>query len=330
MDPVTEQERLIDQYLSEGRQDEAVKTLYDLIVENAKNHDFIKAEALRDKLFEVAPMALNEISRSGDIIDEEKSRSIDEDHRKTFSELYDNLTPEEANEIFFAMKENVYNAGETIFSIGDQDNRLCFLDSGEVKMVYLKKSNETLKILEPGNIAGEDTFFYTTSSRTVSLIANSSVKLHSLGREILERWKDNFPALEQKLSSYCSKSGRISEILMKKGMSRRRNKRKKISGKVAVELLHPSGKSTGKKFLGALCDISISGLSFTFRLSNNEVAHKILGAKTKTQLVVPEDSRPKKIEQIGKIVGIGYHVLSDHSIHVRFDQPDETIKKLIG
>jgi len=329
MDPVTEQEKLIDQYLNEGNQDAAVKALFDLIVESAKKHDFIKAEALRDKLFEVAPMALNEISKSGDIIDEEKSSSIDETHRKTWSELYNSLTSEEANELYFATKENVYKEGEVIFSIGDKDDRLCFLDAGEIKMVYLKESDEILNILEPGDIAGEDTFFYTTALRTVSLIANSSVKLRTLGREIQERWKDNFSGLEEKLHEYCNKTGRVSDILLKKGMNRRRNKRKKLSGKVAVQLLKSSGTPTGKQFLGSLHDISISGLSFTFRFSNNEVTHKLLGAKVKTQLVVPDGNASKKIEQIGKIVGIGYYVLSDHSIHIRFDQPDEVIKMLI-
>ncbi len=330
MDSVANQEKLVDQYLSQGKKDEAVKVLFDLIVECAKGHDFFKAETMREKLLEIAPMALSEITKSADIIDEEKSRSIDMGYRKIWSELYSTLTSEEANELFFAMKENIYNAGETIFSVGDADTNLYFIDSGECKMVFIKESQETLRILEPGDIAGEDTFFYTTALRTVSLIAKTRVKLHSLSRKIHQRWQEKFPALEQKLSEYCSKSGRVYEILMKKGMNRRRFKRKKISGKVAVELLNPSGDSTGKQFMGTLCDISVSGLAFTFKLSNNEVAHKLLGTKIKTQLVVPEGNSSKKIEQIGKIVGIGYHVLSDHSIHVRFDQPDVTIQKLIG
>ena len=329
MDSVANREKLVELYLKEGNQGAAVKSLFDLIVECAKNHDFIKAEAMRDKLFDVAPMALAEISKSADIIDEEKSRSIDKAHRKTWEKFYSTLTTGESNELYFAMKENIYKEGDTIFSVGDSDDKLYFLDMGEVKMVYVKENVETLKILEPGDIAGEDTFFYSTAVRTVSLIAKSGVKMHSLERGVQERWKENFPGLEQKLHDYCNKSGLVSEILFKKGMNRRRNMRKKVSGKLAAQLLNPSGAAVGKPFLGALCDISISGLSFTFKLSNNEVAHKILGSKLKTQLVIPDGNKSKKIEQIGKIVGIGYHVLSDHSIHVRFDQPDEAIKKLL-
>ena len=330
MDSTTEQENLIDKYLSEENQDAAVKALFELIVECAKKHDFIKAETLRDKLFEIAPMAINEISRSADIIDEEKSRSIDHGHRTIWAKLYDILTTEEANELYYSMKEHTYNEGEKIFAVGDADNNLYFLDSGEAKMVYIKENEEVLKVLEPGDIAGEDTFFYTTSAKTLSLIAISKVKLHILGRSVMGKWKERFPALEQKLYEYCEKSGRVSEILMKKGMNRRKNKRKNLTGKVGVQLFNPSGTPAGKPFTGVLCDISVSGLSFTFKLSNNEVAHKILGAKTKTQLIIPDGNTSKKIEQAGRIVGIGYHVLSDHSIHVRFDEPDTAIKNLIG
>ena len=329
MASVTEQEKIIDQYLNEGNQDAAVKALFELIVECAKKKDFVKAEALRDKLFEVAPMALNEITQSGDIIDEEKSNAIDDGHRETWSELYSTLTTEEANELYFALKENDYDEGTIIFNIGDEDSKLYFYETGEVKMVFIPDDEDAVKILESCDTAGKDTFFYSTAFRTFSLIAVSKAKLRTLEREVLERWKDDFPGIEKKINDYCFKSGGIPEFLKKNGIDRRCNIRKKISGKVAVYLLNPSGTPSGKQFAGALSDISESGLSFTFKISNNEVAHRLLGIKTKTQLVIPDGDSSKKIEQIGIIAGIGYHVLADHSIHVKFDQPDESIKKLI-
>jgi CRP-like cAMP-binding protein len=330
MDSVSKQEDLVDQYLNQGNKDAAVKLLYELIVDHAKQKDFLKAESLRDKLLDVAPMALKEISDSGDIIDDEKSRAIDQNHRKIWAELYGGFSPEEVNALYFAMKEKVFNEGAVITSVGDADTSMYFVDNGQIDMVFLKDDAKSLKILEPGDIAGEDTFFYHTAVRTVTLIAKTKVKTHSLDRKNLALLNDKYPALEQKLADYCNKTGRVSEILLKKGMNRRRNLRKKLNGKVGIQLLNNSGAPAGKPFIGALYDISVSGLSFTFKLSNNEVAHKLLGAKIKTQLVVPDAGASKKIEQLGKIVGIGYHVLSDHSIHVRFDQPDEAIKKLMG
>lgn len=161
-------------------------------------------------------------------------------------------------------------------------------------------------------------------------MADSRAKLRTLEREILERWKNSTPGLEKKLNDYCFKKGGIAEYCQEHRIDRRFNKRKKISGKVGVQLLNASGSPTGQHFTGALTDVSMAGLSFTFKLSSNEVAHKLLAVKTKTQLVVPDGDSSKKIEQVGKIVGIGYHVLSDHSLHIRFDKIDEELKKLIG
>lgn len=331
MDSVSEKEKLIDQYLSEGKQDDAVKALFDLIVESAKNKDFTKAEALRDKLLEVAPMALNEITESADIIDEEKSDSIDEAHHETWSDLYGNLTPEEGNDLYFAMKEKIYNEGQTVFSIGDADTNLYFIDDGEAKIVFKNEDEEILiKDLGPGDTSGGDTFFYTTAFRTVYLIAVSKVKIRYIERKIQEKWKESSPGLIDKIDEYCRKSGLVPKILEEKGLDRRVNKRPKISGKVGVQLLKSSGDPAAKPFIGELINISEYGLAFSFKLSKNEVAHKLLGGKVKTKLAIPVEGVTKEIEQPGIIAGIGYPVLSDHTIHVRFDKPDETIKKVIG
>ena len=75
MDELSHQEELIDQYVKENNKEAAVKLLFDLIVSYAKKKNFEKAETLREKLFEVDSMALNEIIKSGDIIEEEKTES---------------------------------------------------------------------------------------------------------------------------------------------------------------------------------------------------------------------------------------------------------------
>ncbi len=329
MDSVADQEKIIGQYLSEGNQDAAIKALFDLIVECAKKHDFKKAEAFRDKLLEVAPMALNEITKSADIIDEEKSHSIDSSHLKTWSDLYSFLTTEEAGELFIDMEEKKYREGDIIFSAGDEDYNLYFLDAGQARIVFMKENEELLKKLEPGDITGEDTFFYATAERTFSLISSSDIKIRLISRELQEKWKNKFPGLDKKIYDYCCKSGLVKDILKEKGLTRRHNKRKKINGKVAVQLLNTSETTVAKQFIAVLSDISVSGLSYSFKLSRNEIAHKLLGSKTRTQLVIPDGKTSNKIEQNGKIVGIGYPVLADHTIHVRFDKPDEAIKKLL-
>ncbi|NLD39091.1 MAG: cyclic nucleotide-binding domain-containing protein [Desulfatiglans sp.] len=330
MDSVSQQEQLIDKYISEGSKDEAVKALFNLINECAKKRDFAKAEALRDRLMEVAPMALHEITQSADIIDREKSNSIDTAHHETWVGLYSTLSAEETNDLYFSMNVKTYNEGDVIFPLGEKDNSLYFVDQGEAKMIYVKDSEElVLKILKPGDIVGEDTFFYTTAYRTFSLKARSDIKLRMVGREILSKWIETSPDLENKVRVYCTKSGDINSLLEKKGVDRRLNKRIKITGKCGVQLLNSAGSPMGKPFLGLLTDISEQGLAFSFKLSS-EIAHKILGAKLQVRFKIPVEGLSKEIEQHGIIGGIGYPVLADHTIHVRFDQPVLDIKKLLG
>lgn len=330
MDSVLQQEQMIDKYICEGNKEEAVKALFNLIKECAKKRDFIKADALRERLIEVAPLALHEITQSADIIDNEKSTSIDTAHHETWAGLYNALSPEEANDLYFSMKVKSYDEDQIIFSIGERDNNLYFVDQGEAKMIYVKEGEELLlKNLKPGDISGEDTFFYTTAFRTFSLKAHTHVKLRMLGREVLDKWKEISPDLENKIKAYCIKSGIVPSFLEKKGIDRRLNKRIKIAGKAGVQLLNSAGASIGKPFVGLLTDMSVAGLAFTFKLTN-EVTHKILGAKLKVKFKIPVDGSSKEIEQHGIIGGIGYPVLADHTIHVRFDQIDPSMKKLFN
>jgi len=322
MDDLSQKEKSIDQYLSEDNKDAAVKVLFDLIVAYAKQKDFPKAEALRDRLFEVDPMALNEITKSADIIDEEKDRAIDKDHRETWAKLYEILKTEEANVYYFAMKENTYNKDQAVFSVGDRNNNLYFIDSGELEMIFTKEDEKILiKKLGPGELAGEDTFFYTTAFRTVSLIANSQSKLRYLEKGVLEKWKEEFPGIEQKLYDYCRKSGMVPDLLEKKGLDRRIHKRIELSGRATLQFLNASGGPNGKPFIAGLSDIGLNGLSFSLRISKKETARKLLGLKLNMKFELPRTPAPQKIDQNGTLVGIGYPLLDDYSIHVRVDKP---------
>ena len=77
---ISAQEKLVDVYIEENNQEKAVKLLCELITRYAMENNFIKAEALRDKLYEVAPFALNEIIKAAEIIAEEKRKSLDPRH----------------------------------------------------------------------------------------------------------------------------------------------------------------------------------------------------------------------------------------------------------
>jgi len=98
-------EKLVNQYVTEGKTEAATKLLFDLIVKNAKNKNFIKAEELRDRLQEVDSLALNEIISSAEIIEEEKMKSVDKNHMKIWSKIYNILSTEEASDLYYSLKK---------------------------------------------------------------------------------------------------------------------------------------------------------------------------------------------------------------------------------
>ena len=69
MGDVTEHEQLIEQYLQENNKEAAVQLLVELITKNAKDKNFDQAECLRDKLIEIDSMAVNEIVKTGEVIE---------------------------------------------------------------------------------------------------------------------------------------------------------------------------------------------------------------------------------------------------------------------
>jgi hypothetical protein len=66
-------EDLIEKYLSDNDSDSAIEVLLELIAGMALSQDFHAAEALRDRIFAIDPMALNAILRAAEIIEREKS-----------------------------------------------------------------------------------------------------------------------------------------------------------------------------------------------------------------------------------------------------------------
>ncbi len=321
MDDLSKQEELVDQYVGENNKEAAAKLLFDLIVNYARKKDFAKAEALRERIYEVDPMALNEILKSGDIIEEEKSQSIDQDNKDIWAELYDTMSSEEAYALYDAMKEATYDPGQPIFEQGDRNSNLYFINQGKLQMVYSQEGNEMLiNKLGAGDIAGEDTFFSNAAFCTISLITLSQVKLNFLEQAILLKWKDEFPSLESRLHDYCIKAGMVHELLQKKDLDRRTQKRVNISGNAVIQILNTSGNPSGKAFKGALLDISVGGFSFLLKISKQETARLLLGRKLNIRFTFPTGETQQEIDQNGTVVGVRDHVFGDHSVHVKFDK----------
>jgi len=274
-----ESEKLVGQHIAGGDTNAAVKLLFKMIVQSAREKNFPKAEQLRERLLEVDPMALDEIISSAEIIEEGKSQSLDPIHMQIWSKLYDTLDTEEKNELFYSMQDLILGVNQTVFSQGKLNTNLYFINQGQLKMIYQDKAGDVLLYtLGPGQLAGQENFFSTTVC-TTSLISLSNVNLKYIAKDSLLKWKKEAPALEQKLSDFCAGFPSATALLKSKKMDRRALKRVKLSGKGQIQLLNRSGEPIGKSFKGELSDISVGGLSFEIRISKEETARLLLGRR---------------------------------------------------
>jgi CRP-like cAMP-binding protein len=317
MEDVVSQEQLLEKYIKENKKELAVKLLFGLIARHARANHFSKADALREKLFEVDPMALHEIMKSAECIDAAKIAAIDQDHRNVWSHLYDKLTKEETIAFYYGMKSASYETGRIIFRQGELNSNLYFINSGQVKMFYHKdKHGIFLKTLGPGDIAGDYTFF-TNSTCTTSITTHSAVKLNFLEKTVLQNWRTEAPNLANKLQDHCAQREPIKELLQKKELERRVHQRYALSGDAVIRIMDRPGM---KGFKGDLSDISASGISL-FMNTSAKSAELLLGCCLKIKFARPEAIPELKIDQDGRIVGIHSQMFNEYLINVKWDKP---------
>jgi CRP-like cAMP-binding protein len=313
-------EALVDQCIDQKDNEGACKLLFDLIVEYAQEKNFEKAEALHEKLYETDPMALTEIVRSSEIIEEAKSESVDREHLEIWSSLYGNLSTAEGNALYYSMKSKMFQSGEPIMEQGKLNSRLYFINKGEVKALFNQGGKENLiKLLKVGDIIGQEPFFSATVC-TVSMIPLSSVKATYLEIDVLKKWKDDVPALESKLYDYSVKNDLVKKELEGRNIERRSDNRVNLAGTVIFQLLDKTGKAMGKGYQGELSDLSAGGISFIIKSSKKETVRMLLGRRLKISFKLPmKHNAYHNIVQLMTVIAAQPQVFDDYSIHLKFD-----------
>ena len=319
MDNPAEVEARAEQYVRDGENQAAVKCFYDLVAHYARVRDFVKAEALRERLMAVDDMALTEIIKSAEIIEAEKSSAVDPDHLEAFQTFYETLTEEETNAFYFAAQAVTLEAGENLFREGQLNTRLYFILDGQLKLYFSRAGKDTLiSILHQGDIAGQDTFFATTTC-TTSLAVQSRAELQVLERDQVTAWKESLPALEAKLAEFC-RSRDVGKLVLAKGLERRRSRRIKAAGTASAQIMDASQQLLGKPFRGDLADISNTGLSFTIKATDKS-ARLLLGRRLKVAAALEIGGQGQRIARTGLTVAVTPLLFGDFAIHLKFDRP---------
>jgi hypothetical protein len=320
MEDLKKQEQLIAEQIALGDTEAAVKGLYELIICYAKAKDFNKAEELRERLMEVNSMALTEIIQSAEIIEAEKTASIDKKHQKIWHDLYDYLTKEEGNALYQSLEKIDLDPDQTILTQGKANNRLFFIDAGNLKITFKQENRmHFVKELGPGEIAGHDTFFSITLC-TTSVTTGGGVQSKFLSREKFDLIAEKFPGFADKLDLFCRKKEAtpLEDILKSKEVERRQHERCKYTGKVTTQLLNSDGTPLSTAFSGVTDDISKGGLSFLIKCSKRSTARMLLGRPAQITLEAQVHDASISRQFVGQIVCVKHHLFNDYSVHVRF------------
>jgi len=317
---LSEHENLIEQYLQENNKQAAVQLLVELIIKNARDKNFDQAEGLRDKLFEVDSMAVNEIVMTGEVIEAEKSNAIDKVHLDIWADFYEGLTTEETNALYYGMRLEKIPADHMIYKQGEMRARLYFVDEGQLKMFYrLKDKAILLKTLGPGDIFGQDTFFFSDGFCTSSMITGSDVKLRVLLKRDLDKLSKKAPGLGSKLHDYCLNLESVADLLKAKNFERRLTKRLNLPGKLSVQMLDNKGKPAAKGFKAELLDISASGLAFLMK-TTQKASDLLLGRNLNMKLTFDELASDLEIRRVGTVVAVNREPFNEYVIHAEFQK----------
>ncbi len=320
MDDTDKRLEVAERHIAARDTEAAICVLFELAVDCAKARDFAGAESCRNRMLEIDPMALDAIIRSGEMIDEEKKRAIDGKHRAMWSGLYNDLTMEEANALYFSMQQMSVVSNQVVYSQGELNQKLIFLDSGRLKITCSQDNTEVLiTMVEPGQLVGNDTFFSSTVC-TTSLIAAAPSQLRYLKPEVLAVWRKDQPVLESKLLEFASRFEKVSDILKAKTVERRSPKRVRVNGRLNVQIVNSNGKPVGSPFKVDLYDVSRGGACLLVKILKKEAARVLLGKRLKLGVFHSSAGVEVDLDRTGTVVAVQFYPFEDCSVHVRFGE----------
>lgn len=299
------------------------------ITKLARAGDFAGADALREVLLASHPMALSSIIATGGVIEEEKSKRIDRDHLAIWARLYDGLSQEEQNCLFYATRQATVASGKVMIRQGKPVPRLLFIDSGRVTLFHTRGDDRILLgQLSRGDILGEETFF-DLSSPTFSAGAQTEVQLRYLDKSATSSWEEHHPGLLQKLADYCLQNCRASMLLRQKSIEKRSYPRQRAECKVAANLHRPDGSRSDESYRGSLLDLSRNGACFEIHCSRAEQAQALLGRNLDLE-IDPDGGRDGGALAVqGTIVKVGSLLHNDYTLHIQLHSllPDREVDR---
>ena len=316
-----------------GDEEEAAKLMLELIEKYCDSNSFAKAETLLEKMYDVTPMALNDIVKAGELIEEKKNLSIDQDHMNLWEGLYASFQEDESSEFYYSLVKLMVKEGDTVYKQGQLDSNLYFVQEGNLKLVYYNLRDESdtdLKELSAGDISNFDPFF-SFSACGASLVAASESNVLILEKKKLEKWKEKFPGIENKLNKFCKEQDSVKTLIENAGPDLRLYERVNTSIPAMIQLMDNSNQPLQTPYKITIADISGGGIGYMTKLHRPKDAQELLGHQLILQFIIPVKDEKKKISKKGTVVGVHLQAFGDSSVHIKFQTPfDDKVIEYIG
>lgn len=303
--------------------DAVAKAIFERIIYYLNQNNFVKAEHFRNKLIAEVPTAVRAIVRSGEIIEEKKSATMDPEKIRPWSDLFNQFTSREAAAFYFALKDFAVKPNQPVFRQGECDNRLYFIRSGSLKVKYFDydiRKNISITTLRKGDIAGIETFFMLTN-HTTNLVAAETSEISYLDKTAFQKIITENHAIESKLCKYCETKQIRYEQSRPETPGRRAHKRYKTDLLARVRRYDPSGNLLEEKSEVKIVDISSGGLAYLVKnLRIGEASHfhnsRIYISASYQRYELSYD-----FKKAGKVVSLKFLPFGECSVHVQFEEP---------
>ena len=317
--PSSAEEQQLTALLQNNEKKAAMAFVLEEIKNLIKKNLYSEAEIWREKMMAIDPMAIQEIIKAAELIEEARAAAITEDYLQVWKQLSKILSRDEFTALYHAMEYHKFATGDTIVEQGKFYTNLYFINSGRVQVSTKSLGRSIpLKILEGGDIFGAEHFFEGSVW---------TVKAESLGAEIsilsmtkLNLLKESYPALQGKLIEFCGNFQSLNSLFIKSSKNRRKFERKKLTGRVGVTLLDVVENDLGTSTKGDLVDISQGGVSFCLHFSRRKYALALLSKSI--EVTIRPDKSLNSLQKTGKIMAVRCHdyVGNEYSLHVEFDE----------
>jgi CRP-like cAMP-binding protein len=281
--------------------------------------DFQTAKSLRDKLIESNPMAISEGIKTAEMIEDGMSAAIDLEHLAIWPGLYDQLSIEERNCLFFSMKLYVLPEKRLLLKYGSVNSRLFFLEQGNVSVAIPQDDNKFKIVtqLGRGDIIGDYTFA-TMALCSASVVTKTTVQVRCLEGHLAEKWDEEHPGLYAKVMAFCTHREQVEEIIARKELEMHHNPRHSVGGLVKSVLLDEKDQATDVTFNGELEEISRSGCSFTIHCNSSSIVKNLLARSFSLNFICSKRDKDIKFSCMGKVVKVSAILHNDYQLHVSF------------